>query len=347
MKIEQINERIENPAKASFLYVKEIDADDQDQLEEFVDTFNMISDELAGSLRMGIASSKLRKGKAWIMYDGDTDTPVGVCALKYNAYMDFGSLRTREVGYLAISESYRGYKNLMTLLKPVIVDSRKYDMVYISTRSTNRTMKALMNRARLVEFAFTARSPFSSNLLDYWVLKTAKKKVEVQVQALKDEPRIGAEIVEEQKSFSQRYLSEACDTDMELVNESTGIHATVVEQTRYTFDDHKEVIKARGLGGWAKFALTGDVRNYKLPGFSVFLPENPEVKAAVKQFSKDFQAVETDSYRSSVKKDGEPIAGTRYHFVFPTRKHALNARKFLHDMTGDYSAHNLPQLPRR
>lgn len=212
MKIEQISEMIEEPAKPSFVYVREVDMENTEEMEAFVDTFNEISNELRygnGKLKHSMFRSKMIRGKAWMLVDGDTDKPVGTVALKYNSHLDFGSKRVREVGYLAIKESYRGLKGLMTLVKPVIVAAREFDSVFISTRITNRTMKVLLTRARLIEWAFSAVSPYSSNKLDYWVIKTARMPIGEQIKLIKAEPRLGSDIVEEQMTYTQKALNGA------------------------------------------------------------------------------------------------------------------------------------------
>lgn len=128
----------------------------------------------------------------------------------------------------------------------------------------------------------------------------------------------------------------------EIINEGLGIQATKIDSRRYPWKDHQEVLKQTGITGYLNFITTGDIRRYEMFGFAVFFPDTPEFKKLHQEVVDNFGAIQTDSYSSSVRSEvGKVIRGHRHHFVFPSKLAARNARKFLHDVTGDFTSHNI------
>ena len=89
---------------------------------------------------------------------------IGVAAIK-------GKKPIGELGYLVVTEDHRrkGIAKKMTQLRISRAKSRGYEAIYASVRAENKASAANL-KASGFELLGSNKSPYSSNILEYWVM---------------------------------------------------------------------------------------------------------------------------------------------------------------------------------
>ena len=114
----------------------------------------------------------------------DDDEIIGTIGLKHS---NIQSHSVAEVGYLYVIPEHRNFQNLMKLYNIASEYAPSYDFVYATTIKTNQTINTILQRNSRVKFAFSARSPFSSNILNYWISKNSRLDSDEAIEILKSE----------------------------------------------------------------------------------------------------------------------------------------------------------------
>ena len=164
----------------STLHIEEIT--EHDNLQDACDLINdgaQLSWTLTPSRLLGKLGSS---GKLFALYDGNE--MVGTVGLKETT---IEGITGAEVGYLYIKPESRSF-NAYTLLYRAIRDvSSNYNFIFATTVTSNKVINTLMKRNQYVTFGFSQKSPFSSNILNYWIVHGTKMSVESVEQHLSDE----------------------------------------------------------------------------------------------------------------------------------------------------------------
>lgn len=138
---------------------------DTQTLQQFADFYNE-SGQLSWQLNPDRLRAKL--GATGIAYalTNDSGKVVGTIALKESTV---GPMKGAEVGYFMVDEAYRSFSNARRLYEAVLAHAGDYGFVFSTTNVNNNTINKLSERTREFEHVFTAKSPFSSNMLHYWL----------------------------------------------------------------------------------------------------------------------------------------------------------------------------------
>lgn len=165
-------------------HVEEVKRTDTDKLQPLVDLINAGS-QLSWVLTPSRLLSKIGpRGRIFGLFDS-SGNPMGVIALKQTQIGDYD---TAELGYLYLDPSARGFQNAILLYKAALKVTHSYDFVFATTNSTNKTVNTLLARTNKMQYAFKAKSPYSSNILYYWiVLGNSRLTEQMKIQALVDE----------------------------------------------------------------------------------------------------------------------------------------------------------------
>lgn len=165
-------------------HVEEIKRTDTERLQPLVNLINAGS-QLSWVLTPSRFLSKIGpRGRVFALLD-DSGAPMGVIALKQT---QIGEYDAAEIGYLFVDPSARSFQNVIMLYKEALKVSNKYDFVFGTTNSKNKTVNTLLARTPKMEYVFKAKSPYSSNILFYWiVLGNSQISDAEKEQALRDE----------------------------------------------------------------------------------------------------------------------------------------------------------------
>ncbi len=98
-----------------------------------------------------------------LYYDNE---PVGVIAIKE---MHIEGIHGGEIGYLYVHPDHRSLPNAIKLYNAALDNAKRYGFLMASTITTNREVNTLLKRSSRVELLFSAKSPYSSNILNYWM----------------------------------------------------------------------------------------------------------------------------------------------------------------------------------
>ena len=154
----------------------------QTELQQACDLINA-----GGQLSWTLTPAKLNQklgsdGAIFGLFDGEEI--VGTIGLKHSTIQ---SHSVAEVGYLYVIPEHRNFQNLMKLYNIASEYAPSYDFVYATTIKTNQTINTILQRNSRVKFAFSAKSPFSNNILNYWVSKNARLNSDEATEVLKSE----------------------------------------------------------------------------------------------------------------------------------------------------------------
>lgn len=151
--------------KPESLMIRRVDLADTETLEKFA-TFYNASGQLSWQLNAARLRQKLgATGIAYALFSSDGDV-LGTIALKES---HIGGLRGAEVGYYMVDEANRTYGNAKALYKSVVAHAKEFDFVFSSTNVNNHTINKLSDYMGEFKKIFTAKSPYSSNQLHYWL----------------------------------------------------------------------------------------------------------------------------------------------------------------------------------
>lgn len=150
---------------ASTAHVEKIDLQDNATVLMYTDLIND-----GGQLSWTLNPSRLRgklgtRGKLYGLVSDDGN-PVGVIGIKE---IVVSGVAGGEIGYLYVAPSHRSLSNVIQLYHAAINDASHFPFLMATTVTTNKQVNTLLARARKMKNIFTAKSPFSSNLLNYWV----------------------------------------------------------------------------------------------------------------------------------------------------------------------------------
>lgn len=164
----------------STLHIEELTSN-----EELQDACDLINDgaQLSWTLTPSRLLGKLgSSGKLFGLFD--SNDMVGTIGLKETT---IEGITGAEVGYLYIRPDSRSF-NAYTLLYRAIRDvASNYQFIFATTVTTNKTINTLMKRNQYVTFGFSQKSPFSSNILNYWIAHGTKMSVKQVEQHLSEE----------------------------------------------------------------------------------------------------------------------------------------------------------------
>lgn len=174
MKISELNEDYKTSAAKQLQSTQE--------LQQACDLINA-GGQLSWTLTPAKLNQKLgSEGAIFGLFDGDEI--VGTIGLKHSTIQAHS---VAEVGYLYVIPEHRNFQNLMKLYNIASEYAPSYDFVYATTIKTNQTINTILQRNSKVKFAFSARSPFSSNILNYWISKNARLDSDEAIEILKSE----------------------------------------------------------------------------------------------------------------------------------------------------------------
>ena len=164
----------------STLHIEELSS--EEELQQACDLINdgaQLSWTLTPSRLLGKLGSS---GKLFGLYD--SNDMVGTIGLKETT---IEGITGAEVGYLYIKPEARSF-NAYTLLYRAIRDvANNYQFIFATTVTSNKTINTLMKRNQYVTFGFSQKSPFSSNILNYWIAHGTKMSIDKVEQHLSDE----------------------------------------------------------------------------------------------------------------------------------------------------------------
>ena len=164
----------------STLHIEELSSNEE--LQQACDLINdgaQLSWTLTPSRLLGKLGSS---GKLFALYDGND--MVGTIGLKETT---IDGITGAEVGYLYIKPENRSF-NAYTLLYRAIRDvASNYQFIFATTVTSNKVINTLMKRNQYVTFGFSQKSPFSSNILNYWIAHGTKMSVDNVKQHLSNE----------------------------------------------------------------------------------------------------------------------------------------------------------------
>jgi hypothetical protein len=161
--------------------IREISRTDQEELQRFSDLVNEGS-QLTWKLNPTKLTSKMgSRGSLWGLYNGDE--MVGTVGIKE---ADIGGFMAGEMGYLFILPEHRSLKNVSLMLKTILKESKRFDLLFATTNKNNRAINVLMDRTKKMDYVLTTRSPYSANMLNFWLSGISNKKIsrDEQIQAL-------------------------------------------------------------------------------------------------------------------------------------------------------------------
>lgn len=180
----------------------EIDHSDRNGLEEVCEVINK-----GGQLSWTLTPSRLlgklgSNGKIFALYFHNGI--VGSIGIKETS---INNISGGEIGYLYIEKEHRSFKNLSMLYTAVIGVANKYSFLFASTNRDNTTINTLMKRNPYMELAFAAKSPYSSNILFYWLCNINSGKITLgdAYELLND--KFGGEKLEESVGSSEFGIS--------------------------------------------------------------------------------------------------------------------------------------------
>lgn len=154
-------------------------------LQKFADFYNE-SGELSWQLNPSRLHTKL--GATGIAYAlmNDSGAVVGTIAFKEATV---GPMQGAEVGYFMVAPAFRSFSNAKKLYDAIMAHAHEYEFVFSTTNTTNSTINKLSERSREFEQILTAKSPFSNNMLHYWLSKksSAAYTFEEQVTFFKEQ----------------------------------------------------------------------------------------------------------------------------------------------------------------
>lgn len=142
--------------------VREVSANDD--VQTLVDLIND-GGQLSWTLTPSRLNQKLTsRGKLFGLYV--EDKPVGVIGIK-GATVD--GIAGGEIGYLYIEKGHRSLPNAAKLYDKALSFASDYTFLMATTVTTNVAVNTLLKRSSKSYKVFTAKSPFSSNRLNYWL----------------------------------------------------------------------------------------------------------------------------------------------------------------------------------
>lgn len=164
--------------------VSEIEHSNTELLSQFCDFYNE-SGQLSWQLNPTRLLSKLgSSGKAYALLS--EGVVVGTIGLKEHSA---GGLDGAEIGYFMVDPEYRSFKAALSLFNATKEASREFDYVMSTTNVNNTTINRLSEHSKFMQLAFEAKSPFSSNRLNYWVstINNGSHSIEEVIEVLSDE----------------------------------------------------------------------------------------------------------------------------------------------------------------
>ena len=134
-----------------------------------------------GQLSWTLTPSRLQDkigdtGKLFGLYASNGDA-VGVIGIKKTIINGFSG---GEIGYLYVMAEHRSLQNAVQLYNVAVSNAATYDFVMATTNVNNSTVNTLLSRVAHMKLAFTAKSRFSSNMLNYWVCTVNNGKLDYE-----------------------------------------------------------------------------------------------------------------------------------------------------------------------
>lgn len=182
------------------LFESTLNIEELTSTDEFQNACDLINDgaQLSWTLTPSRLMGKLgSSGKLFALYDGNL--MIGTIGLKETT---IEGITGAEVGYLYIKPENRSFNAYTLLYRAIQGVASNYQFIFATTVTTNKAINTLMKRNQYVTFGFSQKSPFSSNILNYWVAHGTKMSVSSVVEHLSDE-----------------YLNESEDNETEDDNE--------------------------------------------------------------------------------------------------------------------------------
>jgi len=164
----------------STLHIEELSS--EEELQQACDLINdgaQLSWTLTPSRLLGKLGST---GRLFALYDGNV--MVGTVGLKETT---IEGVTGAEVGYLYIKPDSRSFSAYTLLYRAIKDVSHNYNYIFATTVTTNNVINTLMKRNQYVTFGFSQKSPFSANILNYWIVHGTKMSVESVEEHLSDE----------------------------------------------------------------------------------------------------------------------------------------------------------------
>lgn len=145
-------------------HVDEVMLHDDEEVSTFTDLIND-GGQLSWTLTPDRLRSKLgSKGKLFGLYN-DQDA-VGVIGIK-EAIVD--GVTGGEIGYLYIDPDYRSLQNAIKLYNIALDNAHRFPFLMATTVTSNRQVNTLLDKSSKMKKLFTIKSPYSSNMLNYWL----------------------------------------------------------------------------------------------------------------------------------------------------------------------------------
>lgn len=154
-------------------------------IDEYQEACDLINE--GGQLSWTLTPSRLDgklggSGKLFGLYT--ESTMVGTIGLKETT---IDGVVGAEVGYLYVSDNARSFNAYVSLYSEIKNTASEYNFIFATTVSTNKVINTLMKRNSHVSFGFSQKSPYSSNILNYWIAHGTKMDIDQSVQHLSDE----------------------------------------------------------------------------------------------------------------------------------------------------------------
>lgn len=151
---------------------------------DFQTACDLINDGGQLSWVLTISRLKGKLGSIGLLYGlYDNDELIGTVGLKETRV---GGYTGVEVGYLYIHPDHRNFSNYMKLYAVLVPVRSSFKFIFMTTNTTNNTINTLMKRNNYVDFAFEAKSPFSNNRLNYWVVTGTELDDSTVINIFKD-----------------------------------------------------------------------------------------------------------------------------------------------------------------
>lgn len=164
----------------SNLSIKElIDSDDLQNACDLINDGGQLSWTLTPSRLLGKLGSS---GKLFGLFS--SNQMIGTIGLKETT---IDGITGAEVGYLYIIPEHRSFNAYSMLYRAVKDVANQYNFVFATTVTTNTVINRLMARNQYVTFGFEKKSPFSSNILNYWIVHGTKMNLEDSLNHLAGE----------------------------------------------------------------------------------------------------------------------------------------------------------------
>lgn len=183
-------------------HTKEVGLHDKNNASSLIDLIND-GGQLSWTLTLPRIQQKLsHSGKLFGLYLNEK--PVGVIAIKL---IEVDGIKGGEIGYLYIDPDHRSLQTATQLYNIALKSANQYPFLMASTITTNRAVNTLLEKSEKMHKIFTAKSPYSSNKLNYWLssINSGAFTIDEITEVLKNE-------------YGNNIISESLNEDVSFVN---------------------------------------------------------------------------------------------------------------------------------